>query len=139
MKSKTSQPKPREVHWGIKLHLNTTTIDASAKPMIDSHNYYRTEGKERPILILCNRNQTRAGSGTYKVAYVTSKNYDQNGNQRSDLVPFSFRQGTQSYAELPEDIPEEFIHRYETTLHEQYFREIKRKLTAILTQSIRQD
>ena len=132
-------PKKKQIYWGVKLHLETTELDTSDQPLIANHDFYRLEGKERPLLIMKDRAPGRSGQSKYNVAYVTSKNLDARGNERKDLVPFSFRQGTASFAEVPTDIPEKLIKRYEAELHEQMFREIKRKLIAIAMQSMMGD
>lgn len=135
---KNREPTPRDIYWCTKLHLDTVTIDLSRISNKEQHKSYSVEGKERPVILL-KFTANRFGKREFIGAYTTTKNLDGRGKERDDVIdcPDSKENGP-SYIELPtQKISEQLLTRFKYRLHEQAFREIKRRITVFQMQQLR--
>ena len=133
---KRNKPSPREVHWCIKLHLDTVAeLGSSTK---DKHKTYSVEGKERPVILL-NIADERFGKVEFLGAFTTTQGLNGRGESRKDIIDFEpTDDGRKSYIEVPpERISEQLLTRRKDKLSKLAFLEIKRQINKKLMQQIR--
>ena len=133
MNPTNNPPSPGQIHWGIKLHLDTAEI--IAEDSYDrAHSAFRVEGKFRPLLVIlqCSR-PFRDGNAYFLISYATSKHPKDSIGDFKEVVHFPpvDKNVKEAFAMPPEEVPSNLINNFIRKMCQQEFRELKKKITQL--------